>query len=962
MRARNFHIGLLAVAASMALQVSAKPAKQGVFTLTVADGTEIRVRLAGDEFFHQYFTEDGYPIFGRDGYFYYGDYDSSGNAVVSDLKVTNAGVRDASVSEYLSKVDKAGLEDRIRMRAAKASRRMNAQIPPQSAIRAPRAAQETNDGPPYERGYGLFPEQRFPAYGDQKAIVILVEYKDVKFSSTYDAHDYFSRMLNEDGFSDYGGTGGAAEYFRENSGDSFRPVFDVYGPITLANNRSYYGGNDWGGDDQNPGEMVKEACDALDATVDFSEYDRNNDGIVDNIYLFYAGRGEASGGGADTVWPHSWNMASAGYPGLTYDGVEVYTYGCSNEWEEGRPDGVGTFVHEFSHVMGLPDLYATSYTSAFTPRSWSALDYGPYNNDGMTPPNYGAFERYALGWMKPSEITEPLSANLKPIDENMAGIIRTGKDTEFFLIENRQQTGWDKYIPGHGMLVWHVDYNGDIWKRNVVNNTASHQYVDIEEADGTESDYSRSGDSFPGTSGKTQFTATTRPAMKTWSGQAVDYPITNIAEAGGIISFDVLGGAEIPLLPMAETLPAENVTTDSFTARWINDEGLQYRLSVFSYDDKEREPGSAEKDSRRYLSGFKRRNVGEVDSYEVKGLEPGRLYFYTLTACTDWHESAESDEIPVTTERLGIDYYRAEATEATDISADGFTANWLPMEDAVEYYLTVSEMLPGDPYEDICDFSDFKSGKNDRGWSATSTFTYSMASNCGEAVPSLRLSNGNSLMSPVYPDGISSCSFWHRGINNTGNDKIEVIAMTPAGQKSVLTVDVDKSVGGVTTVADGFPENTSQVLLKFVRNGDGGYLALDDVTVFHGLEYVPVPVAGYDRLSAGADVSYGVKGLRPTTDYVYTVCASDGNLYSKESDAIRVRTNDDTGIGDAVSDEPVLSVDGLTISVSDGAEMVVSDITGIIVARGEGTVVLSSPGFYLVNVPSRRHVEKLIIK
>ena len=182
MRARKFHIGLLAVAASMALQVSAKPAKQGVFTLTVADGTEIRVRLAGDEFFHQYFTEDGYPIFGRDGYFYYGDYDSSGNAVVSDLKVTNAGVGDASVSEYLSKVDKAGLEDRIRMRAAKASRRMNAQIPPQSAIRAPRAAQETNDGPPYERGYGLFPEQRFPAYGDQKAIVILVEYKDVKFS------------------------------------------------------------------------------------------------------------------------------------------------------------------------------------------------------------------------------------------------------------------------------------------------------------------------------------------------------------------------------------------------------------------------------------------------------------------------------------------------------------------------------------------------------------------------------------------------------------------------------------------------------------------------------------------------------------------------------------------------------------------------------------------------------------
>lgn len=133
--------------------------------------------------------------------------------------------------------------------------------------------------------------------------------------------------------------------------------------------------------------------------------------------------------------------------GLTYDGVEVYTYGCSNEWEDGHPDGVGTFVHEFSHVMGLPDLYATSYTDAFTPGAWSALDYGPYNNEGMTPPNYGAFERYALGWMKPSEITEPLSANLLPIGENMAGIIRTGKDTEFSLSRTASRQAGTSIFP-----------------------------------------------------------------------------------------------------------------------------------------------------------------------------------------------------------------------------------------------------------------------------------------------------------------------------------------------------------------------------------------------------------------------------------------------------------------------------------------------------------------------------------
>ena len=120
----------------------------------------------------------------------------------------------------------------------------------------------------------------------------------------------------------------------------------------------------------------------------------------------------------------------------------------------------------------------------------------------------------------------------------MCGVIRTAKDTEFFLLENRQQEGWDTYIPGHGMLIWHVDYNESVWNRNQVNNTSSHQYVDIEEADGTQSESSQAGDAFPGTAHKTSFTAQTNPAMKTWSNQAVNFPITNIAENDGLITSD----------------------------------------------------------------------------------------------------------------------------------------------------------------------------------------------------------------------------------------------------------------------------------------------------------------------------------------------------------------------------------------------------------------------------------------
>ena len=170
---------------------------------------------------------------------------------------------------------------------------------------------------------------------------------------------------------------------------------------------SYYGENDYRGDDSNPQKMAIEACQQLDATVDFSEYDRDNDGYIDNVYIFYAGRGEASGGSSSTVWPHSWEVSAVESQTYYFDNVILNRYACGNEWEGDKPDGVGTFIHEFSHVLGLPDLYSTSYSSAFTPGSWSAMDYGPYNNNGCTPPLYSVFEicsrldnSYRIGWTK----------------------------------------------------------------------------------------------------------------------------------------------------------------------------------------------------------------------------------------------------------------------------------------------------------------------------------------------------------------------------------------------------------------------------------------------------------------------------------------------------------------------------------------------------------------------------------
>ncbi len=401
---------------------------------------------------------------------------------------------------------------------------------------------------------GTFPGSSFPAKGEQKAIVILVEYQDQKFELGDHAHDYFTNMLNQDGFSEYDATGSVHEYFIDSSNGQFDCQFDLFGPVTLSKSMSYYGGNDVNGNDKNPEQMVVEACRQLDDTVNFADYDRDNDGIIDNVYVIYAGRGEASdimGDYPDTVWPHSWDVT---HLNLSFDGKRLATYGCSNEWEDiwtpnyftgmyqktgENPDGIGTFVHEFSHVLGLPDLYNTVATSTATPGSWSVLDYGPYNNNGRTPPAYSAFERNALGWIELTELTaESGDVTIPELNASNTAycITNPGNPEEFFLLESRAKTGWDSYLPGSGMLVWHVDYDSYSWRQNAANNKDSHLGVDLVEADGkAEKDTRNAGDAFPGTKKVTSYTP------KWWNKTSAGFSIEDIALAeNNAVTFSVV--------------------------------------------------------------------------------------------------------------------------------------------------------------------------------------------------------------------------------------------------------------------------------------------------------------------------------------------------------------------------------------------------------------------------------------
>lgn len=508
---------LTALVAASALTASAVPAKRGPYTAYTVDGKEIMVQRVGDEHGSWFLDMQGNLMRHTAAGFEFARFDSDGLLVKSDTPL-------------------------------RFSRSM-----------VPAAATQTSAMRRSAAAIGRFPGNSFPVTGKQKAIVVLVEFADVKFHLGDNARSYFTDMLSKEGFNEYDGTGCAHEYFLEMSSGNFDCDFNVYGPVTLKNNMEYYGGNN----DANAYKMAIEACDALDSTVDFADYDRNNDGYIDNVFIFYAGLGEATAYPEEKalVWPHAWNVTAAERTRHTYDGKILDSYGCTNEWiEEYRannrsgytkvdeyPDGVGTFVHEFSHILGLPDLYYTDkYLEDiyFTPGEWSVLDYGPYNNNGRTPPAYSAFERNALGWMTPEELTADIeNPSLTHIEEsNHAYSICNPKDaTEFYLLECRKRSGWDKYIPSDGMLVWHIDYDSANWTENTVNNTRTHQYVDLVEADGTDYKVNRNaGDCFPGTKKVTSL------STKWWDKTSTGIKLSNITlNADKTVSFDVEGPADI---------------------------------------------------------------------------------------------------------------------------------------------------------------------------------------------------------------------------------------------------------------------------------------------------------------------------------------------------------------------------------------------------------------------------------
>ncbi len=937
--------GLLTLGGIQTARLYAIPANPAPMTKVLPDGTTLTVRLCGDETFHYYTSLDGYPLLlDSHGWFCYARIEGR-NMASTGVKASDVARRSAEELRLLNSIDK---EQMLRMLSTEwKSARTSSKL----------------------RAVGNFD---YPTKGKQRALAILVEFpkigddgQGVSFTLP-NPQQLFDDMLNQKGFDQYDATGSVHDYYYDNSMGQFDLTFDVFGPVTVQNDISYYGN-----DELNTWKMIVEACEQLDKDIDFSLYDCNKDGMIDNVYVFYAGLGEANGGGAHTIWQHASDIEKLTGQQYVFDGVRLNHYACSNELrritdeETGKTEysleGIGTVCHEFTHVLGFPDLYNTEDQSlSFTPGAWSLMDMGSYNNDSHTPPYLSAYERYCMGWIDLKELDKPEDITLDHLSTNAACRISTVYPEEFFVLENRQQKGWDEFLPGHGMLIWHVAYNKDRWEFNSVNNLPDYQYIDIEEADDLRTYGTRDGDAFPGTSGVTEFTADTKPGMMTLDGKhRTEVPVTAIEERNGMIYFKVMGGK--PAIGATTALPATDITPVSFVANWNAKEGATgYLLDVYR---------TGEQQTNEYVSGYRSRLVEET-SCLVTGLQPATEYFYHVRAVDEQSESEPSAPVSATTAEATFEYTAPQAADATDVAANAFTANWLALDAADAYLLSVYTKHKGEADTLKADFSERSAPE---GWHTNCKNYLGIAGYYGEALPSLSMTaDYNYIETPVLAENVRGINFWYRERSNPdGNNRLllsgyidgkwqELDILALDGAKEAKTAAWDEKDGKI-------PANCRALRLTFLFGGKGS-IAIDDIRVAYNDNLQPVALPGFERKEVGATTSFKVEGLQPATTYFYRVAGCAAETVSLFSEEIAVTTLDNASAVERIETTASAHIaavpGGIRISKTTGetARIYAADGRLLHTAALHGeTYIPVAPGIYFVKI-SNRPTAKLLVE
>ncbi len=538
------------------------PAYPRPITITQADGTTLTIRRYGDEFFHYTLTRDGYQVVQlEDGFYYYYTpdiYSPQTRAMTPTQRASDPSQRSQQEKNYLNGMTSGVNSEYLRLgkQVASVKREMVAQMNAHS-----RQTLTRSTAPNRVIGeYSYIP----------RTVVILAQFQDVKFQSSHNQAT-FTRMLMQEGYNYNGSVGSARDYFLDASNGAYVPSFEVTPIVTLPNDMSYYGGNDKQGNDSAPDQMVRDACAAADASVNFANYDENGDNVIDAVFVIFAGNNEAEGGPEDSVWPHRWGVYEGNVSGsITFDGIVVRDYACTSELrgaDSKNPtlSGIGTFCHEFSHSLGLPDLYDTDYEKNGQTTGFyhvSIMGSGNYNGNGDIPPTYNGWERDLLGWTTLKDLSAQevgATITLGPIlssNESYKIPTFTSPDKEYFVLDAYGNSKWDGPLGGTGLIIYQVDekdYPGsslgnfsDVMASNLLNTVGDHPRIRIIEAYGGPVSSATSAAnlfaaiSYPGSYKRTTFTEGDY-GFKGWDGLPPTVGVSDIANNNGTVSFTVVG-------------------------------------------------------------------------------------------------------------------------------------------------------------------------------------------------------------------------------------------------------------------------------------------------------------------------------------------------------------------------------------------------------------------------------------
>ena len=844
-----------------------------------ADGSWLTIQMRGDEHGHYVLTSDGIPLVfnARQENYEYADW-KDGKVQASGIKAVEASERTAKVKAFVESLDKSAILESFK--------RARLQQLQQTLSSRRNASLKAGSNPQKEK------LNNFPTIGEVHSLVILVQFADTKFSTVgSDAHQFFNNMLNEPGFTySNGANGSARDFYLNSSNGRFQPQFDVIGPVTLPEKYSYYGANQ-GSSVDNPARLeqfVREACTLADPLVDFSQYDHNQDGYIDNIYFFYAGKGEADSGDGNAIWPHSAYYsdmakdAGLSETSLKLDGIEVGNYTCSNEINgtliTPQPAGIGTFVHEFGHVLGLADHYDVNYgMTTFAPGSFDTMAQASYNNNGNTPAAFSAYERACLGWLDLTVLKNGVdSLNVLPDlnDSNKAYVVPVGgtNDEEYFIMENRQKKGWDAFIPGHGMLLWHIDYDAKAWEKNELNITGTHQRVDIVEADNKLTDNTRAGDPFPGTSNVTQCNLTS------WAGGKV-MSLDDIEEKDGIINL-MLGGLNLKL--NTPDVKVTEVQDSSIVVGWTDvPVAKRYVLNISSVVNGKKESLPLY-NNKVYTAA--------QPSLHVEGLSPETTYEITLQANRGSYSSAVYTQ-QLTTAAIPFSKYYVTDVKATAVGKTGFTASWKGMEAADDYVVTLHKLVYAtEATQKGYDFSKELDGMPSL-WETNGNLSMN---NYGEESPCLRLNKIDTYLKMAsVGNRISSVKFFAKSSSST-KATLAVEAYQNGEWKQIATLQGGADMASGDTYSYDLPELADSVRLNVIQRTSGAFY-IDDVLLGCNA-LIHEPVAAYQKVSTNGKTEFAFSGLETDATYALVVNASKKGELSYSSKELIVSPASSTGI------------------------------------------------------------------